>query len=148
MYLVESRQRLEVVVLAEVQHQCEQAEDLSVEAELQEEPVVVLSHTVVNPGGVGTTTFKTHTLEFSSISCAYIWFAAGSPGTVVVHLAYAVAASAAVVGAFGAHEIALVAQLPVLPLCRGKTTTVSQNAHSSGGDLYLVYCTCASCFHT
>lgn len=57
----------------------------------------------------------------------------------MVHLAHAVAASAAVVGAFGAHEIALVAQLPVLPLCRGKTTTVGQDTHSSGGDLNEVY---------
>lgn len=63
MYLVKAGQRLEVVVLAEVQHQCEQAEDLSVEAELQEEPVVVLSHAVVDPGGDGTTTFRTHTLQ-------------------------------------------------------------------------------------
>lgn len=58
-HLVKARQRLEVVVLAEVQHQCEQAEDLSVEAELQEEPVVVFSHTVIDPGGEGTTTLKT-----------------------------------------------------------------------------------------
>lgn len=50
MYLVEFRQRLEVVVLAEVKHQRVQTEDLSVEAELQEEPVVVLSHTVIDPG--------------------------------------------------------------------------------------------------
>lgn len=60
MYLVKARQRLEVVVLAEVQHQCEQAEDLSVEAELQEEPVVVLSYAVIDPGGEGKTTVKTH----------------------------------------------------------------------------------------
>lgn len=85
-FLVKACQWLEVVVLTEVQHQREQAEDLSVEAKLQEKPVVVLSHAVIDPG------------------------------TVVVHLAYAVTASAAVVGAFGAHEIALVAQLPVLPL--------------------------------
>lgn len=63
MYLVKAGQRLEVVVLAEVQHECEQAEDLSVEAELQEEPVVVLSNAVVDPGGEGTTAFKTHTLQ-------------------------------------------------------------------------------------
>lgn len=52
MYLVEARQWLEVIVLAEVQHQGEQAEDLSVEAELQEKPVIVLSHAVIDPGGV------------------------------------------------------------------------------------------------
>lgn len=51
MYLVKARQRLKVVVLAEVQHQCEQAEHLSVEAELQEEPVVILSYAVIDPGG-------------------------------------------------------------------------------------------------
>lgn len=50
MYLVQSCQWLEVIVLAEVQHQSEQTEDLSVEAELQEEPVVVFSHTVIDPG--------------------------------------------------------------------------------------------------
>lgn len=50
MYLVEARQWLEVIVLAEVQHQGEQTEDLSVETELQEEPVVVFSHTVIDPG--------------------------------------------------------------------------------------------------
>lgn len=49
MYLVQARQRLEVIVLAEVQHQGEQTEDLSVETELQEEPVVVFSHTVIDP---------------------------------------------------------------------------------------------------
>lgn len=57
-YLVKAPQRLEVVVLAEVQHQREQAEDLSVEAELQEEPVVVLPHAVIDPGGEGRTTLK------------------------------------------------------------------------------------------
>lgn len=51
MYLVEARQWLEIIVLAEVQHQGEQTEDLSVEAELQEEPVIVLSHAVIDPGG-------------------------------------------------------------------------------------------------
>lgn len=51
MYLVEAHQWLEIIVLAEVQHQGEQAEDLSVEAELQEEPVIVLSHAVIDPGG-------------------------------------------------------------------------------------------------
>lgn len=65
-------------------------------------------------------------------------FAAGSPGTVVVHFAHAVAAAAAVVGAFGPHEIALVAQLPVLSLCQGKTTTVSQETYSSRGDVDVV----------
>lgn len=49
MYLVQARQRLEVIVLAEVQHQGEQTEDLSVETELQEEPVVVFSHAVIDP---------------------------------------------------------------------------------------------------
>lgn len=48
-YLILSGQWLEVIVLAEVQHQGEQTEDLSVETELQEEPVVVFSHTVVDP---------------------------------------------------------------------------------------------------
>lgn len=38
----------------------------------------------------------------------------------MVHFAHTVAAAAAVVGTFGAHEIALVAQLPVLPLCQKK----------------------------
>lgn len=50
MYLVKACQWLEVIVLAEVQHQGEQTEDLSVETELQEEPVVVFSHTVIDPG--------------------------------------------------------------------------------------------------
>lgn len=77
-------------------------------------------------------------LLFSLISCVRAWFGAYSPGTVVVHFADAVAAAAAVVGAFGAHEIALVAQLPVLPLCRGRTATVSQDTYSSGGDIYVV----------
>lgn len=49
-YLVEARQWLVVVVLTEVEHQSEQTEDLSVETELQEEPVVVFSDTVVDPG--------------------------------------------------------------------------------------------------
>jgi len=48
-YLVEGGQRLEVVVLAEVHDQGEQTEHLSVEAELQEQPVVVLAHAVVDP---------------------------------------------------------------------------------------------------
>lgn len=56
MYLVKACQRLEVVVLTKVQHQCEQAEHLSVEAELQEEPVVVLSYAVIDPGGRGKAT--------------------------------------------------------------------------------------------
>lgn len=60
-YLVKALQGLEVVVLAEVQHQCEQAEDLSVEAELQEEPVVVLPHAVIDPGGERMTTLTSHT---------------------------------------------------------------------------------------
>lgn len=50
MYLVQPCQWLEVIVLTKVQHQGEQTEDLSVETELQEEPVVVLSHTVIDPG--------------------------------------------------------------------------------------------------
>lgn len=50
MYLVYSCQWLKVIVLAEVQHQGEQTENLSVETELQEEPVVVFSHTVIDPG--------------------------------------------------------------------------------------------------
>lgn len=50
MYLVKSCQWLEVIILAEVQHEGEQTEDLSVETELQEEPVVVFSHTVIDPG--------------------------------------------------------------------------------------------------
>lgn len=146
-YLIKACQRLEVVVLAEVQHQREQAEDLSVEAELQEEPVVVFSNAVIDPGGEGMATLKTHAwlqkemckkhLPLSSIRCLYTRFAAYSPGTVMVHFANAVAAAAAVVGAFGAHEVALVAQLPVLPLCQGRTTTVGPDAYSSRGDLYM-----------
>lgn len=62
MYLVETRQWLEIIVLAEVQHQGEQAEDLSVEAELQEEPVIVLSHAVIDPGGDG---IKTQRLRYN-----------------------------------------------------------------------------------
>ena len=49
-HLVEARQRLEVIVLTEVERQGEQTEDLSVETELQEEPVVVFAHAVIDPG--------------------------------------------------------------------------------------------------
>lgn len=49
MYLIKSCQWLEVIVLAEVQHQCEQAKNLSIETKLQEEPMVVFSHTIINP---------------------------------------------------------------------------------------------------
>lgn len=49
MYLIKSCQGLEVIVLAEVQHQCEQTKNLSIETKLQEEPMVVFSHTIVNP---------------------------------------------------------------------------------------------------
>ena len=48
-YLIQLRQGLEVVVLTEVQKQSEQTEDLSIKAELQEEPVVVLPYTVIDP---------------------------------------------------------------------------------------------------
>lgn len=85
MYLVKAGQWLEVVVLAEVQHQCEQAEDLSVEAELQEEPVVVLSHAVVDPGGDGTTTFRTHTLQKKTFEKNLGSFARSALGLQLAH---------------------------------------------------------------
>lgn len=49
-YLGAGAQRLQPVVVAEVQRQREEAEQQRVAAELQEEPVVVLAHAVVDPG--------------------------------------------------------------------------------------------------
>lgn len=73
--------------MAEREHQGVAGKQLRVEAQLQKEPVVVFTHTVVYPG------------------------------TVVVHPPHAVATAAAVVGALRPHQVTLVAQLPQLPLC-------------------------------
>lgn len=47
---------------------------------------------------------------------------ASLPWTVVVHPAHTMTTPTAVMGPFGSHEVALIAQLPVLPLCDIKTT--------------------------
>lgn len=49
-YQITLFQRKEVVIVAERKHQCVAREEFGVEAELQEEPVVVLTYTVVYPG--------------------------------------------------------------------------------------------------
>lgn len=76
----------EVIIVAEIQHQGVAAEDLSVEAQLQKEPVVILANTIVYPGAV------------------------------VIHLAYAVSTAAAVVGPLRPHQVTLAAQLPLISL--------------------------------
>ena len=68
-HLMAAAQRQEVVVLAEVQQQREEAEQLRVEAELQEEPVVVLAHAVVDPG---------HTPSHAAHACVCVCVCAGS----------------------------------------------------------------------
>lgn len=73
--------------MAERKHQCVASKQLSVETQLQKEPMVVFTHTIVYPR------------------------------TVVVHPPDAVAAAAAVVGALRPHQVTLAAQLPQLPLC-------------------------------
>lgn len=73
--------------MAEREHQGVAGKQLRVEAQLQKEPVVVFTDTVVYPG------------------------------TVVVHPPHTVATAAAVMGALRPHQVTLVAQLPQLPLC-------------------------------
>ena len=52
------------------------------------------------------------------------------PRTVMVHPPDAVAAAAAVVGALRPHQVALVAELPQLPLCRERAhTSAYEEAH-------------------
>lgn len=76
---VDGFQRNEIVVVAEIQNKSVTTKELSVKAELEEQPVIVFSNTVVYP-----------------------W-------TVVIHLSDTVPTSTAVVRAFWSHHVAFVA---------------------------------------